>query len=147
MIDFQKLSEFIKFCMVGASGVLVNMGGYFLLTRSLGIPIEVASPIAIEASIIWNFFWNNMWTFGNRVTKDSWQKKLLRFHVVCALAGVINYLLLLLMVRAFGWWDMQANLLGIAAGVLVKYFMHSFWTWREMPVNPKKWPGAVSGKL
>ncbi len=129
------MREFIKFCMVGASGVLVNTGGYVLLTRFLGISMEIASPIAIEVSIVWNFFWNNMWTFGNRVTEDNWQTKILRFHVVCASAGVVNYFLLLLMARVFGLWDILANLVGIAFGVLVKYFVNSLWTWREMTLK------------
>jgi dolichol-phosphate mannosyltransferase len=81
-IRFRKSNEFIKFCVTGTSGVVVNMAGYILLTRFLGIPIEIASPIAIETSILSNFFLNNVWTFRNRETENYCLTKLLRFHTV-----------------------------------------------------------------
>ncbi len=50
-----RIGEFLRFSVVGSSGVFVNLGGYLLLTRFADVPLEYASPIAIEASIIWNF--------------------------------------------------------------------------------------------
>jgi dolichol-phosphate mannosyltransferase len=131
-IRFRKSNEFIKFCVTGTSGVVVNMGFYILLTRVLGIPIEIASPIAIETSILSNFFLNNVWTFRNRKTENYWLTKLLRFHAVAALAGITNYSLLLLLVNMLGWWDIAANLTGIMVGMFVNYSMNSFWTWKEL---------------
>jgi dolichol-phosphate mannosyltransferase len=131
-IRFRKSGEFIRFCVTGSSGVVVNMGGYILLTRFLRIPIEVASPIAIETSILSNFFLNNVWTFRNRETKTHWFTKLPRFHTVAALAGVTNYSLLLLLVKTLGWWDILANLIGIMVGTFVNYWMNSVWTWKEL---------------
>ena len=131
-IRFRKSSEFIKFCVTGTSGVMVNMAGYTLLTRFLGIPIEIASPIAIETSILSNFFLNNVWTFRNRETAGYCLTKLLRFHTVAALAGVTNYSLLLLLVKILGWWDIAANLIGIMIGTAINYSMNSLWTWKEL---------------
>ena len=48
----QKMSEFIKFAFVGGSGVVVNMGLFYILTRHLSVKIEFASPVAIEISIL-----------------------------------------------------------------------------------------------
>lgn len=136
-IRFRKSNEFIKFCLTGTSGVVVNMGGYILLTRFLGMPIEIASLIAIETSILSNFFLNNVWTFRNRETESYCLTKLLRFHAVTALAGVTNYSLLLLLVKALGWWDIFANLIGIMVGTLVNYSMSPLWTWKELaPKSP-----------
>ena len=144
-LRFRKSSEFIRFCVTGSSGVVVNMGGYILLTRLLGIPIEIASPIAIEISILSNFFLNHVWTFRNRETQSYWQTKLLRFHAVAALAGVINYGLLLLLAKTLGWWDIAANLAGITVGMIVNYSMNSVWTWKELAHgNPRAAQGFLS---
>jgi dolichol-phosphate mannosyltransferase len=51
-IRFLRSEEFFKFCMVGFSGVFVNMGLYALLTRFFGVPITFASPIAIEILVL-----------------------------------------------------------------------------------------------
>jgi dolichol-phosphate mannosyltransferase len=118
--------------VTGSSGVVANMAAYILLTRFLGIPLEVASPIAIETSILSNFFLNNVWTFRNRETENSYFTKLLRFHTIAALGGITNYSILLLLINVLGWWDIAANFTGIIVGTLVNYSMNSFWTWKEL---------------
>ena len=129
-IRFRLTDEFIKFCVVGASGVVVNLGIYVLLTKLQKVPLEFASPIAIEISILSNFMLNNMWTFTRRNTRDALFRKLWRFHMVSGVAGLMNYSILLLLVRVFSLWDIFAYLTGIAAGTLVNYFLNSVWTWK-----------------
>jgi len=117
--------------MVGGSGVLVNMGLLFLLTRYLSVRLEIASAIAIEVSILSNFFLNNLWTFKKRDTQVPFWSRLLRYHLVTGLAGIVNYLVLLLLVKSFGLHDMISNLIGIGIGTLINYSLNSLWTWRE----------------
>jgi dolichol-phosphate mannosyltransferase len=131
-IRFRRSNEFIEFCIMGSSGVLVNMGGYILLTRFFGISMEIASPIAIETSILSNFFWNKIWPFRNRETESYCLTKLVRFHTVAALGGLTNYCLLLLLAKVLGWWDITANLIGIMVGTFINYSMNSLWTWKEL---------------
>ncbi|TVM33700.1 glycosyltransferase family 2 protein [Oceanidesulfovibrio marinus] len=130
-IRFRKSEEFLTFSAVGASGVVVNLGIYTLLTRSVGAPLEIASPVAIELSIIWNFLLNNVLTFRKRASEASFRTRFIRFHVVAGIAGVVNYAILLLLARGLGLWDIGSNLVGIGFGVLVNYFLNSRWTWRE----------------
>ncbi len=127
----ERLEEFVKFALVGGSGVLVNMGCFFVLTRPVNLGIEVASPIAIEISILSNFFLNNLWTFRRRKTGVSLFSRILRYHIVTGLAGIVNYLTLLLLANVLGMHDLVANLCGIALGTLINFFLNSLWTWRE----------------
>ena len=123
--------EFIKFCFVGSSGVLVNMGVFILLTRIFRLVIEVASPIAIELSILSNFLLNNFWTFKARRVETSFWKRMMRFHLVSFTAGLINYLVLLSLVYLLGLWDLAANLIGIAVATVVNFVLNSRWTWQQ----------------
>lgn len=129
-ITSTKLEEFVKFGIVGGSGVLVNMGLLFILTRFLHVRLEIASPIAIEVSILSNFFLNNLWTFRKRNTHIPFWSRLLRYHLVTGLAGIVNYLVLLLLVNKFGMHDMISNLIGIMIGTVINYSLNSLWTWR-----------------
>ena len=61
-IRFQSSNVFIKFCIIGAFGVLVNLG-IFTALLAAGVDKFVASPIAIQTSIVTNFLGNNYWTF------------------------------------------------------------------------------------
>jgi len=129
-IQSKKLEELIKFGIVGGSGVLVNMGLLYILTRFFAIRLEIASALAIEVSILSNFFLNNLWTFKKRETHVPFWSRLLRYHLVTGLAGIVNYLVLLLLVHTLGWHDMLSNLIGIAIGTIINYTLNSLWTWR-----------------
>ncbi len=129
-IKSKRLEELIKFGIVGGSGVLVNMGLLYILTRFLSVRLEIASVIAIETSILSNFFLNNLWTFKKRDTPVPFWIRLFRYHLVTGLAGVVNYLILLLLVNTFGLHDMLSNLIGIVIGTFINYSLNSLWTWR-----------------
>jgi dolichol-phosphate mannosyltransferase len=126
----RRFIELARFMTVGASGIVVNLGWYYLLTRAGGVPLAVASPLAIEASILWNFLLNDRWTFRDRLPDGGCAVRLGRFHAVSIIAGAVNYGLLVLL-ASLGWWDMFANLLGILVGGLAKFGVNSAWTWRE----------------
>jgi dolichol-phosphate mannosyltransferase len=132
-IRFHKSKEFFNFCVVGTSGVFVNMGLLLILTRWFGLLLEYASPIAIEISIISNFVLNNIWTFRERAVRTSLLKRLIRFHLVAFSAGVVNYIMLLSLYYGAGMIDVIANLIGIAAATVVNYILNSRWTWKKHP--------------
>ena len=56
---------FLRFCLTGLSGVVVNLGSFRILLE-LGVHKYLASPIAIESSVFSNFIINNYWTFADR---------------------------------------------------------------------------------
>lgn len=126
-----RILEFLKFAVVGGSGVGVNMGLLYMLTRVAELDVAIASPIAIEVSILTNFALNNAWTFRKRHTRVPFLSRLLRYHLVTGLAGLVNYLTLLLLVKLFGMNELLANLIGIALGTVINFSLNSLWTWRR----------------
>lgn len=130
-IPEEKIREFFKFALVGGSGVVVNMGLLYVFRKVFSLQIEIASPIAIEISILTNFLLNNIWTFRQRDTRYTVWNRLLRYHLVTGIAGLVNYLILLLLVKAFGLNEFLSNLIGIGFGMLINYFLNSKWTWKE----------------
>ena len=122
---------FIKFSVTGLSGVFVNLGSFQLLTV-LGVHRYLASPIAIELSIISNFLINNYWTFADRDLADGKRIRGLKFNVVSLLSLAVSYgtflLLSLLLPQVAPVW-LQG--LAIIPAVLVNYFLNSYWTFRK----------------
>ncbi|BBO73268.1 glycosyl transferase [Desulfosarcina widdelii] len=131
-IRFRQSEEFVKYCIVGVSGILVNLGMYITLTRLLYLPPPLSSPIAIETSIISNFFLNHLWTFNGRHNAKGLFKKITNFHIVAGIAGLSNYSVFILLINYIGLYDIIANLTGIALGTLINYFCNSLWTWRRI---------------
>jgi len=125
-----RLTEFrpLKFAIVGASGILVNMGLLYFLVL-LGLPIYLASPIAIEASILSNFALNDVWTFRSR-RSGEWVWRCLKYHLSVLLGGVVNYVVLLLLIMP-GLSYLIANMVGILFGYLANYLMSEGFVWSK----------------
>ena len=57
----------VQFYIVGASGVLVNLGILYILTDIAKLWYVASQIMAISVSITTNFFFNRYWTFGSHV--------------------------------------------------------------------------------
>jgi dolichol-phosphate mannosyltransferase len=124
-------SRMFKFAVVGTSGVGVNMFFFWFFRQIVGIDYKIASPMAVELSIVSNFLLNNYWTFRDAVKVSPFMTRLGRFHVAAAGGFLINYLVLLTLVRFFGVHPDLANLIGIAVAFLWNYTFNVKWTWRQ----------------
>ena len=127
-----ELTRFVRFCLVGASGVLVNMGLLWLLTEFAGLFYLLSAAISIESSIISNFLLNDLFTFPDRRAKGVKHllKRLWKFNVV-SLAGLgLNMAVLWLLTDIWGIYYLLSNLFGIALATLWNYLVNFWWTWK-----------------
>ena len=130
-IRLQSSTTFIKFAIVGASGVLVNLG-FFTLFLLAGMNKYIASPIAIELSIVSNFLLNNYWTFRWRKTADRTRIRGLKFNLVSILSLGVSYGTFVTLSLAFPDTAPQLHqLIGIVPATLVNYLLNSYWTFKH----------------
>lgn len=124
--------RFIKFLAVGASGIVVNEGLLFLLKEFANLALSVASPIAIEASIVSNFLLNDTFTFRDRRTAGvgSFFKRLGKFNLVSLAGALINFGTTLLLTQMFGIHYLISNLFGIVVATMINYLANNWWTWK-----------------
>ncbi len=127
-----ELLRFIKFGLVGTSGIFVNMGLLWLLVESTGLMYLIAAAISIETSIISNFLLNNFFTFGDRrsTTFKSTLACLLKFNITSLAGLTINMSILWLLTDVIGIYYLISNLCGIAAAALWNYVLSTGWTWK-----------------
>ena len=130
-LGFRNLEDFMKYSLVGVSGVFVNLGLYLFLTRYYEISEVVAPLIAIESALISNFILNNFWTFGKRITQSRIRVKFVKFHLVSGFSALINYSAFIALFLVFGLYDILANLIGIGLAAIVNYLINSNWTWKD----------------
>jgi len=137
-IRFLNSKEFLKYGVVGSIGVLINLSSYYILTRFIDLSPALSSPIAIEISILNNFLLNNYWTFNTRVTEKPIINRLLSFHLVSGISGLINYSVFLLMLYIINLPDLYAVLFGISVGIIFNYAGNSLWTFRKVMARKKQ---------
>jgi len=130
-LRFQTSKTFIKFLVVGASGVAVNLGVFAVLLR-LDINQFVASPLAIETSIVGNFLLNNYWTFRSRRVGSRLRIRGLKFNAVSLFSLLISFsTFVALSVLQPNGSPILHQFIGIVPATVVNYFLNSYWTFRE----------------
>lgn len=127
-----EIVRFIKFAAVGASGAVVNFGLYAILTRFANLLDFLALGISIEASIISNFILNDRFTFADRRVngRSNLVIRFLKFNAVSLFAAGVQFGVFALLNRIIGVYDLIANIVGIAAAMLINYFVNNIWTWK-----------------
>lgn len=123
--------QFLSFCCVGAMGVVVNLGAFTLLLI-FGVNRFMASPMAIEISIINNFLLNNFWTFRERDSNRSLSVKGAFFNAVSLVALLISYSTFVALNIVFPDTVPQVHqAASIIPATLVNYSLNSRWTFSE----------------
>lgn len=110
--------RFVKFGIVGASGVPVTLLVNLLLHRLVSLPLPISTALAVEAAIFTNFLGNHLWTFSGtdrRVRVLPWIEDL-------AVVGRFATLLLRPTVRRFVKFN-AVSLVGLVMTTLVTTFI------------------------
>jgi dolichol-phosphate mannosyltransferase len=129
-----RVRQFIKFCFVGGSGLVVDMAVLFLLAepKMLAWNVTLAKSCSAEAAMLNNFLWNEVWTFRNDATRveGGRVRRLLRFHAICGIGIGLAIFFLHLFHTWLGFNLYVANLLAILLVTLWNFWMNALFNWR-----------------
>ena len=124
-------NQFFRFCLVGTSGVLVNMVVMWAAYEMLGLHYVISSVLAFFISTINNFTLNKFFTFHD--TQRGWAavlKQYLKFVSVTLIGLGINLGLLVLLVETTGMDPVWANLLGVLAATVSNFVGNKLYAFR-----------------
>ncbi len=122
--------RYFKFGVVGFSGLLVNIGIAYILKNIFSIQSLIASALAIEVSILNNFFWNSIWTWRDREQEDIWIR-LLKYHIAVSLGAIINIGMDFLLLKYTTMQYILAHSIGVFAGSIFNFFLNDKWTFSK----------------
>ena len=129
-------SRFLRFALVGMSGVLVDMGMLFILSdpTMLGWGLTRSKLLGSELAIINNFVWNDSWTFRDiSSTQRSLPQRLRRFakfQLICLAGLALNSILLNLQFNVLGINRYLANAVAIGVVTGWNYWLNLKLSWR-----------------
>ncbi|MBI3321594.1 MAG: glycosyltransferase family 2 protein [Candidatus Omnitrophica bacterium] len=128
--------RFVRFCLVGSTGVIVNMGILWGLKSTELLGTLRAGAVAIECSIINNFLWNELWTFrdrsrmSQRLRERAW--RLGHFNLICGVGALFQLGMLWALAVKLRWHYLLANLLAIIVVTFWNYGLNTTWTWTTL---------------
>ncbi len=119
--------QLVKFCLVGATGYVVNLAVYTLLLEGAGLHYLSAAIGSFLVAVTNNYLWNRAWTFrgqrGHVVLQGA------RFLIVSTLALGANLVVLHLLVRA-GLGEVVAQAIAIVLVTPVNFVGNKLWSFR-----------------
>jgi dolichol-phosphate mannosyltransferase len=132
-------TRFMRFGLVGLSGVVVDMVLLYLLHHpgsplGLGLGLTRSKMIAAEFAIFNNFCWNDRWTFQDLAqrqnSRSQWCKRLLKFNLVCLMGLILNVLLLNFLFNVCHVNQYLANFMAIVAVTFWNFWINLKLSWR-----------------
>ena len=124
---------FFKYGVTGLAGALVNLASFQVLL-DFGLHKFLASPIAIELSIVSNFLMHNYWTFADRTMVGRKRIRGLKFNAVALATLTISYATFVGLSIPFPQAPpILLQACGIVPAAVFNYFTNSCWTFRETP--------------
>jgi len=124
--------DFVRFCMVGVVGFLINLIILKILHDAWHWPIILATLLGSEAAYFSNFLFHNFWTYkhGTRAEK-SFRKLLVQFHLSAWSGMLLNTLIVFVAVTMFH----QDSAIGLIIASVIVLFWNYIWTkfyiWRN----------------
>jgi putative flippase GtrA len=122
----RKYGRLLKFLLVGGTGVGVNTVVLFLLHQLAGLPVVVASAVAVEVAIVSNYLLNDRWTFNHH--RPS-LRRFAQFNVVSLGGLLLTTTAVWVLTTALGLHYLLANFVGIGLATSWNFAANVYWTW------------------
>ena len=135
------IGRVIRFQVVAWVGTVVNLAVLYLLHGRLGVSLPVAGAAAIEVAIVHNFTWYYFTTWRDRVAPGGrdYFGRLLRYNVVTAsIDFVVTLGMLWVLVEFAGVHYLVADLAGMVAAPVVKFFANEFLLFKRVAADDKR---------
>ncbi|TMK68576.1 MAG: GtrA family protein [Actinobacteria bacterium] len=120
--------QLVKFCIVGASGYVVNLAVYALLLNWANLHYTLAATGSFLVAVANNYTWNRVWTFRHQRGHVGYQG--LRFLIVSLIVYAANLGLLTLFVAA-GLGKIVSQAIAIVLVTPLNFLGNKLWSFRR----------------
>ena len=125
----------MRFCLVGVSGVAVNLGALWFFKARLGLSDLTSAALAVETAMVSNFALNDAWTFSDlrrsQVRVAGRFVRFLRFNLVCAVGALVNIGAFAVLTSLWDFHYMIGGVVGIGVAAVVNYVLNTIVTWEK----------------
>lgn len=131
--QYKNLIQFIRFSLIGASGILVNLFFVFLAYELLDLPYSLALVIGFIFALTSNFILNKFFTFQDSIASNI-IVQYIKFAAVCLTGFSINMLVSLSLynyVDYFKNYYLLTSFIGIICGVIINFAGSKMLVFRE----------------
>ena len=120
--------RWLKFNLVGAMGMVVQLAALAAISRCIGSHYLCASAAAVELAVLHNFVWHVHFTWRDRRGNSTLLSQLLRFHLSNGLVSVAgNLVLMRVLVQGARMPLLVANGIAILCCSVINFCLGNNW--------------------
>jgi putative flippase GtrA len=121
-------TQLAKFCVVGASGYVVNLAVYTALLNGANLHYRLAATGSFVVAVTNNYLWNRLWTFKH--SRGHFGFQALRFFIVALIAYVGNLVILSVLVEV-GVGKIVSQAIAIVLVTPANFIGNKLWSFRR----------------
>lgn len=128
MISQSLVLKFIKFCVVGFSGMVIDFGTTWLLKEKIGANKYIANSTGFILAATSNYIWNRFWTFQSE--NEHITSEYLTFIIISVAGLVLNNLLIYFLTDKMKFNFYFSKLIAIGVVTLWNFIMNFLITFK-----------------
>jgi len=128
MIDNILLLKFIKFCVVGFSGMVIDFGTTWLLKERARVNKYIANSAGFVLAATSNYIWNRLWTFQSENSQIAFEY--LSFIIISVIGLGINNLVIFIFSDKLKFNFYFSKLIAIGVVTIWNFIMNYLITFR-----------------
>lgn len=125
---YTKYIHFIKYAVIGVTGVTIDFLVFYLLTEHVGMYYQYANAISVTCGITNNFIWNAIYNFK---VKDKILKRFIQFYAVGIFGLLLNALLLFIFIELLDCHVLITKAIVILIVVVIQFFLNTKITFKK----------------
>lgn len=126
MLDKTLILKFLKFCVVGFSGMVVDFGVTWLCKERFGWNKYISNSLGFILAATNNYLWNRLWTFQSTNTNIPIEYG--KFFLISVIGLIINNLTIYLLHGKLKWNFYLAKIFAIGVVTIWNFTMNYFFT-------------------
>ena len=127
--DFvKKFKPFLKYCVVGVLGTLLDLAALFVFVEYVGIAVIPATTLSFLLAVTNNFILNKTWTFKSK--SKNYRKLYIKFLIISVIGLGLTLLCMYVLVNMLGTWYMLAKAVTSLIVLTWNFLGNKLWTFK-----------------
>lgn len=124
--------DFIRFCIVGGLGFIINLSILSLLHKGLGLNIFISQLLGSEVALFCNFILHDKWTYKKSTHRKTKVNLVAQFHATTWPAIIGSSLMVGTLVKLLHFNSILALVCASLTALGWNYFWSKYIIWRNI---------------
>jgi len=124
--------DFVRFCIVGGLGFVINFVLLIGLMKFFGLPVEIAQLIGAEVALGTNFILHHNWTYKKHHVNKSLKSLIIQFHATTWPAILGSTIMVSISVEVFHMNKFLALVISSLVSLGWNFAWSKFVVWRDV---------------